>query len=391
MQVDPAETGTRNAQRQCGRASLLPVPCALLEVAGLETMRSRAEADRRAPDAAFVVMLFGVEYGLAVNVQPTEAHLEKLDLEGAPGRNLERAVEQDRKSFANPADFVGEEGGRALGVGRAVREAVEPVERRFSRVVVDAIVDIECRRSRIVGDQVEIAKRHRAMVALDHQRGGGDLVIADRAAGRPADFQVLVDGYAVDFHGQEPGVPALIAGGVEPGRLERNAKILPEPRRLAGVDPRRRAFELGAVLAPPLVDAAAVGEFGPRCAPTVQQLHLVATLQIDAGVRSPGHHELEFEIGVTVFEPAQQIVPGCGGRTVDEYPFALDGFQAVLFLGVSPYGAGGRPVGPGGLKCRQVGKVVRFSGLCNCALDRQQQCREGAQYSPIGEQAFILR
>ena len=85
VQIHPAEPGASNAQGQCGGSALLPVLCALLEVAGLETMSSRAEVDRRAPDAAFVVMLFGVEYGLAGNVQPTETDLEKFDLEGSSG------------------------------------------------------------------------------------------------------------------------------------------------------------------------------------------------------------------------------------------------------------------------------------------------------------------
>ena len=216
------------------------------------------------------------------------------------------------------------------------------------------------------------------MVALDHQGSGGDLVIAGRAAGRPANFQVLVDRYAVDLHGQEPGILQFTAVAVEPGRLEGDAKILPEPRRLAGVDAWRRAFILGAVRAPPLVDAAAVGESGSGFSPTVEQLHLVAALQVDAGVRSPGHHELELEIGVAVFEPAHQVVPGCRGRSIDEYPIALDGFQAVLCFGVGPYGTGGQPIGFGRMICRQVGEVVRFAGLCNCALHRQEQCRQGA-------------
>ena len=229
------------------------------------------------------------------------------------------------------------------------------------------------------------------MIALDHQWGGGDLVIADRAAGRPAHLQVLVDRDAVDFHGQEPGVLHFAAVAVEPGCLKGDAKILPEPRRLAGVETRCGAFVLGAVRAPPLVDAAAVGESGLGCSPTVEQLHLVAALQIDAGVRSPGHHELELEIGVAVLEPAQQVVPGFGGRAIDEYPVAFDGFQAVLFVGISLYDAGGRPVGPGRLICRQFGQVVRFAGLRDRALDRQEQCRQSAKHSPFVEQALVLR
>src|SRR6185436_940674 len=105
------------------------------------------------------------------------------------------------------------------------------------------------------------AERDRAVIALQHDRPFGLLVLPRAGPRRAGDFPVLVDDLAVvgDLH--EPRRGGLLSGGVEPRRAEDDVEGLPLARRLGGVDLRRMAFvaflPLAARGVPPLVDAAA--------------------------------------------------------------------------------------------------------------------------------------
>src|SRR5262249_50817804 len=129
---------------------------------------------------------------------------------------------------------------------------------------------------RRVGPDADVAEGDRAMVRLQEQRAGGNLLLLPGMARRGLDLLVLVDHFAVENDLHEAGVGRLLAGLVKARRLEGDVERLPLASRFAGVDPGSDPLvdvvvfrlQLG-----PRVDAATVGAGQFLLAVTVEDLN----------------------------------------------------------------------------------------------------------------------
>src|SRR5262249_28146548 len=81
---------------------------------------------------------------------------------------------------------------------------------------------------------------HRAVIALEHQRAGRDLLARQPAGRRALHLDVLVDDLVVERHLDELGIAGLFPAHVETGRAEVDDELLPLARLLRGVHLRRR-------------------------------------------------------------------------------------------------------------------------------------------------------
>src|SRR5205085_231006 len=89
------------------------------------------------------------------------------------------------------------------------------------------------------GPDADIAERDRAVVALEQDGAGGDLLLVPGVAGRAGELQVLVDHFPIERDLDEASVGDLLALGVETGRLEDHVEGLPLARATRGVGPGR--------------------------------------------------------------------------------------------------------------------------------------------------------
>src|SRR5574340_1555325 len=154
---------------------------------------------------------------------------------------------------------------------------------------------------------VDVAVRDRAVIALQHdrvQRRFGDVEAGARGA---VHFHVLLHEQAVVEHPDEARVFGLFAAGVEAWRVEPDVIRLPFARRARCVAHGRGATH-APLVDPAVVDAAAVRRRHRSLrSPAIEDLHLVETLQVNAGVRALGEHELYVKLRVAEFLVAHQV------------------------------------------------------------------------------------
>ena len=180
------------------------------------------------------------------------------------------------------------------------------------------------------------------MIALQAQRGEGAFGAALAATRRTGQLDVVMDNDPVVPHLFEPGVGRLVTGGVEPRGPKDDVETLPLTGRLAGVIRRCGAADT-LVVDPPFVHAAAVVQVDLRFVEAVENLNLVAALEIDPRVGPFGHHELDVQLAIAVaFVGIQIACPP--GRAVDHHALTrIDSQPAgVGKIGRDP--AGGVPV-----------------------------------------------
>ena len=172
------------------------------------------------------------------------------------------------------------------------------------------------------GAVLDVAESYCAVVALDEDGAKGHFFLIERATGWQWNLQVLVHRYSIDNHVVQAGIFDFVALGIKSGCLKGNFHVLPQAGRFccvgqgcfAHVDFARGAF-------PVAVNAAKVAVLGRFYPPAVEQLDLIAPLQVDARVGTLGHHKIQFKFQVAVF-------PG------GEYLVAFDGGLVLFFTGL---------------------------------------------------------
>ncbi len=166
------------------------------------------------------------------------------------------------------------------------------------------------------------AQRDGTVISLDHQRTRRRFVVERRRARRSGQLDVLVYDVPIQSHSLHPRVVRLAAALVEAGGPEVDLKVLPEPGCPSGVDARRHAVEAFTAfltpLVPPLVDSADVAKAGIADAPAVEELYLVASLQIDARIRACGHHEVELQRQIPMLPGREEVLAVVVGGGADE-------------------------------------------------------------------------
>ena len=207
----------------------------------------------------------------------------------------------------------------------------------------------------------EVADRDGTVVTLKHEwteRGFGT-VFEECAAGGAGDLDVFVNEKTVEGNFGEAGVFRFLAGGVEARGLKYDVQRLPETRGAAGVGAGRGAlvaFLAGAAGGvPALINAAAVGGGRSFFPPAVEELDLVAALQIHAGVRAGGHEEFESELDVAVFPRGEEMAARFLGLTGIAHEDAGAGGGGERFVATRVAGetGGELPVGGDGFEGRE--------------------------------------
>src|ERR1043166_9809622 len=122
----------------------------------------------------------------------------------------------------------------------------------------------------------QIPVSHWAMISLQHERTGWFFVQPMGGASRTRHLHIFLNDLAIMRDADEARVLRFLAAGVKARRAKHNIESLPLARRLAGIDRRRPALEIGLGLAATGIDPAAIPVFGFLHAPTVQHLNLVA-------------------------------------------------------------------------------------------------------------------
>ena len=181
------------------------------------------------------------------------------------------------------------------------------------------------------GAVLDVAESNSTVVALDKNGAKGYFFLIERATGWQWNFQILMYGYPIDDHVMQTGIFGFIALGVKTGCLKGNFHVLPQAGCFgrvgqgcfAHVDFARGTF-------PVAVDSAEVAELGRFYAPAIEQLYLIAPLQVDARVGTFGHHKVQFEFQVAVFPGGKDLVAFDGGPVLFFTSLIQD---VVVFVG----------------------------------------------------------
>ena len=166
-----------------------------------------------------------------------------------------------------------------------------------------------------------------------------------------------MDHEAVERDADEPRVGDFAPGGIEARRGELDVQLLPETRRPARV--AARCVALVALLTgrargvPTLIDPAAIPRGRRRLAPTVDELDLVATLQIDAGVGAGREEKFEIEFDVAVLPSGEEIFLRRIRGHVDQHARSREGDKGLLASRIAADATGELPVGAGSAKGRE--------------------------------------
>lgn len=159
------------------------------------------------------------------------------------------------------------------------------------------------------------------MIALQHERARRLLVKPVGRASRARNFHIFVNNLAVVSHSNKARIFNFFPAGIESRRSEDNIEGLPLARRLAGVDRRRAALEIGFGFAATGIDSAAIAVFWLLHAPTVQNLNFITPLKIHAGIRVLWHDELDMGLDIAVLKFGNQI-HGLALWIIDHHPRA---------------------------------------------------------------------
>ena len=147
----------------------------------------------------------------------------------------------------------------------------------------------------------------------------------------------------------KPGVSDLLPLLVKLRRPEQDTEVLPQPRRPADVDAGRTSFvaplAFGPRLVPPLVDPARVRVLRRPPAPRVEELDLVAALEVDARVGPLRHQKVQLQLEVAVLPFGKEVAPVVLARLVDEDARAGRRPQVALRRPIRRHAPGDAPVG----------------------------------------------
>jgi len=219
----------------------------------------------------------------------------------------------------------------------------------------------------------DVAERHRTMVSLDHERTARGLIVPGGGAGGAAQFDVFVEHDAVQSDAHEGGVTGLQAGRIKTRRPEYDVQVLPEPRRAGDVDGGGMAFvaflALGTRFVPPFIDATDISRTRRRDAPAIEELNLVAALEINTRIRAPGHHDLEIQFDIGVFPRGKQVVSGALRLDIGEDTRSRRRRKGLIGVTIRRKPADNLPVAGGGLEAPQVVERQgggRRGGLLGC-------------------------
>ena len=132
----------------------------------------------------------------------------------------------------------------------------------------------------------KLPKSDGAVVALDEDVVFGGKALALGRAGGAVDGDIFLDQFSVEVDGEEAWLLEELAFRVEAGSSEFDDECLPLAGGVGCVDFGGMSFEaLGcAFVVPAVVDCSHVAIGGLRLAVAVEDLNLVASLEVDAGV-----------------------------------------------------------------------------------------------------------
>lgn len=209
----------------------------------------------------------------------------------------------------------------------------------------------------------QIAEGNGSVVALQHDRPERRFVFEARAARRPSDLRVFVDELAILPDFDEPAVLSFFAGVIKSGCTKNDVERLPFAGTTAGVETRRMAVVAFAVI-PTLIDAAAVAVFQVIVghAPTVEDLHFVTALNVNAGVGIGRDIEFNVNGGVAVLELGHQVAL-LAGRAVHENSRAGMNYEKMRVLGIERNGFGHRPAWTRIAPLRKILAIEKTDGI----------------------------
>ena len=131
----------------------------------------------------------------------------------------------------------------------------------------------------------DVAEGHRAMIALDADRGLGYFCFRYCSTGNTLQNDVFVNGDAIEHNFAEHGRFGFAALGIKLWRLKMDLQMLPQSRSKRGIDPRRVPFVIGfGGFDPTWINGACILVFGSARPPGVEQLNLITALQVNARI-----------------------------------------------------------------------------------------------------------
>ena len=160
----------------------------------------------------------------------------------------------------------------------------------------------------------EIPEGHRTVVTLQHDGSEGFFIREGCGVGGAGDLDMGVDGDTVVDDLEKAGVLRFLSGGVEARGAEKDVIGLPFAGGLAQIHEWRVPFDLPFFfLVPAGINAATVGVVKILHAETVEDLHLIAAHEVDAGIRSARNAELQMHLDISVLWRAEKIARAGGG------------------------------------------------------------------------------
>jgi hypothetical protein len=149
----------------------------------------------------------------------------------------------------------------------------------------------------VEGIEEDVSKSDRAMVALKAQRADRPVVMKHGAASGTGKLDIFVDEDAIEKNFFKSGVGDFLAVTIKAGSTEGYVEGLPVAGCEGGVDAWGMTFVTFGIsfFIPAFVNAAALdaGIRGGLHLVTIEDLNLVLTLQINAGIRPLGNYEFE--------------------------------------------------------------------------------------------------
>src|SRR5579862_1057414 len=218
---------------------------------------------------------------------------------------------------------------------------------------------------------IDIPKRYRPVVALQHDGIFGRLGNVISRAGWTVHFDVVLHGQAVKYHVNEPGVPDLLAGRIEARRAKPDVVGLPLAGPPGGVAARRRSAD-AFLVDPAVVDAAAIRRSHRLGgSPAIEDLAFIEAVHVDPRVGPFCQHELQVQLDVAELLIADQV----GGAAAQPVQDAVartrhGGEPGGAQQPVPDYAGSGEPVTLRGTERVPAGQIVSIKERFPALLDQ---------------------
>ena len=183
------------------------------------------------------------------------------------------------------------------------------------------------------------------MVALNEDVIFGGPTLALGRAGVAIEGDFFLDELPVEVDGEEARLFEELAPGIEAGSAEFDDELLPLSGGIGGIDEGRVAFEAFRIplVVPAVIDGSHVAIGGFFLAVAIEDLDLVTTLEIDAGVGAFWDDELGLDGAVSKLIDGLEVAGFSGVTGVREESGLVSLFDDEGFL-LGLNGLGGLPI-----------------------------------------------